>query len=52
MEAILKSVKKNKIPIKPAVVISNKTDAKGINIAQKLGVKTEIIESHGIMGAN
>ncbi|TLX93575.1 MAG: phosphoribosylglycinamide formyltransferase [Thaumarchaeota archaeon] len=52
MEAILKSVKKNKIPIKPAVVISNKSDAKGINIAQKLGVKTEVIESHGIMGAN
>src|SRR2546422_2636171 len=52
MEAILKSVKKNKIPIKPAVVISNKSDAKGINIAQKLGVRTEVIESHGIMGAN
>src|SRR5438309_9136737 len=52
METILKSVKKNKIPIKPSVVISNKPDAKGIKIAQKLGVKTEVIESHGIMGAN
>src|SRR5207245_3971836 len=44
--------KKNKIPIKPAVIISNKTDAKGIKIAQKLGIRTEVIESHGIMGAN
>src|SRR5438445_1408107 len=52
MEAILKSVRKNKIPVKPAVVISNKLDAKGIKIAQKLGVRTEVIESHGIMGAN
>ena len=52
METILKSVKKNKIPIKPSVVISNKPDAKGIKIAQKLGIRTEVIESHGIMGAN
>ena len=50
MEAILKSIKKGKIPIKPAVVISNKPDAKGIKVAQKLGVKTEIIESAGIKG--
>ena len=52
MEAILKSIKKGKIPIKPAVVISNKPDAKGLKIAQKLGVKTEIIESSGIKGGN
>jgi phosphoribosylglycinamide formyltransferase-1 len=52
MEAILKSIKKGKVPIKPAVVISNKPDAKGIKIAQKLGVKTEIIESAGIKGAS
>jgi phosphoribosylglycinamide formyltransferase-1 len=52
MEAILKSIKKGKVPIKPAVVISNKPDAKGIKIAQKLGVKTEIIESAGIKGGN
>ena len=52
MEAILKSIKKGKIPIKPAVVISNKSDAKGLKIAQKLGVKTEIIESSGIKGGN
>ena len=52
MESILKSIKKGKIPIKPAVVISNKLDAKGIKIAQKLGVKTEIIESAGIKGGS
>ncbi|MBI3639859.1 MAG: phosphoribosylglycinamide formyltransferase [Thaumarchaeota archaeon] len=52
MEAILKSIKKGKIPIKPAVVISNKPDAKGIKIAQKLGIKTEVIESTGFTGAN
>jgi phosphoribosylglycinamide formyltransferase-1 len=52
MEAILRSIKKGKNPIKPAVVISNKPDARGIKIAQKLGVKTEIIESGEIKGAN
>jgi len=52
MENILKSIKKNKIPVNPVVVISNKPDAKGIGIAQKLGVKTEIIESNGIKGGN
>lgn len=52
MEAILKAIKKGKIPIKPAVVISNKPDAKGIKIAQKLGVKTEIIESAGVKGGS
>ncbi|MBI1828448.1 MAG: phosphoribosylglycinamide formyltransferase [Thaumarchaeota archaeon] len=52
METILKSIKKGKVPIKPAVVISNKPDAKGIKIAQKLGVKTEIIESAGIKGGS
>ncbi|MDE1811525.1 MAG: phosphoribosylglycinamide formyltransferase [Thaumarchaeota archaeon] len=52
MENILKAVKKNKIPIKPTVVISNKSDAKGLGIAQKLGVKTEIVESNGLKGGN
>jgi len=41
MEAILKSIKKKKMPINPVVVISNKPDAKGLKIAEKLGVKTE-----------
>src|SRR5579864_213852 len=52
MEAILRSIKNGKVPIKPAVVISNKPDAKGIKIAQKLGVKTVIIESSGIKGGS
>ncbi len=51
MEAILKSIKKKKIPIMPAVVISNKSNAKGLKIAEKLGVKTEIVESKGFKGS-
>lgn len=50
MESILKSIKKKKIPIKPVIVISNKSDAKGLDIARKLGVKTEVIESKGFKG--
>ena len=50
MEAILKSIKRKKIPINPKVVISNKPDARGLKIAQKLGVKTEVIESVGLNG--
>ena len=51
MEAILKSIKKKKIPIRPAVVISNKPNAKGLKIAEKLGVKTEVVESKGFKGS-
>lgn len=50
MESILKSIKTKKIPIKPAIVISNKRDAKGLEIAKKLGVTTEIVESKGFKG--
>ena len=50
MESILKSIKKKKIPINPAVVISNKQDAKGLKIAQKLGVNIEVVESKGFKG--
>ncbi len=50
MEAILKDVRKKKIRALPAVVISNKADAIGLRIAQKLGVKTEIVDSQGIKG--
>ena len=45
MEAILKSIKRKKIPINPRIVISNKPEAKGLKIAQKLGIKTEVIDS-------
>ncbi|MCJ8306367.1 MAG: phosphoribosylglycinamide formyltransferase [Nitrosopumilus sp.] len=47
MESILKSIKKKKIPINAAVIISNKPDAKGLKIAEKLGVSIEVIESKG-----
>ena len=50
MESILKSIKKKKIPINPAVVISNKSDAKGLIIAKKLGVSIEVIESKNFKG--
>ena len=51
MESILKSIKHKKIPINPAVVISNKSDARGLKIAQKLGIKTEVIESKNFKGS-
>ncbi len=51
MEAILKSIKRKKIPINPAVIISNKLDAKGLKIAQRLGIKTEVIESKDFKGS-
>jgi phosphoribosylglycinamide formyltransferase-1 len=51
MEYILKSIKHKKIPINPAVVISNKSDAKGLKIAQRLGIKTEVIESKNFKGS-
>ena len=50
MESILKSIKTKKIPINPAVVISNKIDAKGLVIAKKMGVNVEIIESKNFKG--
>ena len=50
MESILKAIKKKSIPIEPAVVISNKPDAKGLEIAKKLGVKTDVVQSKGFEG--
>ena len=50
MESILKAIKKKRIPINAAVVISNKQDAKGLKIAEKLGVNIEIVESEGFKG--
>lgn len=50
MEAILKAIRKKKIPANPAVVISNKPDARGLKIAKKLGVKTEVVDSQDFKG--
>lgn len=50
MESILKAIKKKRIPINAAVVISNKQNAKGLKIAEKLGVNIEIVESKGFKG--
>ena len=51
MESILKSIKNKKIPINPAVIISNKHDAPGLKIAQKLGISVEVVESKGFKGS-
>lgn len=51
MESILKAIKKKKIPINPAIVISNRVDAKGLEIAQRLGIKTQVIKSKGFKGS-
>jgi len=51
MESILKAIKRKKIPINPAIIISNKSDAKGLKIAQKMGIKTEVIESKNFKGS-
>ena len=50
MKSILEEVEKQNIPIKPAIIISNKPSAKGLKIAKKLGVETEIVESKGFQG--
>lgn len=50
MEAILKAIKRKKIPANPAVVISNKPDARGLETAKKLRVKTEVVNSHDFKG--
>lgn len=51
MEYILKSIKQKKIPINPVIVISNKSNAKGLEIAKKHGIKTEVIESKDFKGS-
>ena len=52
MEYILKSIKKDRIRAKPAIVISNNVNAKGLEIANKLGIKTEVIDSKGVKGGS
>lgn len=51
MESILKAIKTKKIPICPAVVISNNADAAGLKIAQRLGVATAVVPSKGFTGS-
>ena len=51
MQAILNSIKKQSIPINPVIVISNKSTARGLRIAKRYGVKTEIVESKGFQGS-
>jgi len=51
MKTILEAVKKQKIPIIPTVVISNKLEARGLKIARNLGVETEVVESKGFQGS-
>ena len=50
MKSILKSIKTKKIPINPAVVISNNSNAEGLKIARKLGINIEVIESKNFNG--
>jgi len=50
MKSILNAVQKQNIPIKPTIVISNKPSAKGLKIARKLDVQTEIVESKEFQG--
>jgi len=51
MEAILKTIKNKKIPITPAVVVSNTSNARGLKIAKKLNVQTEVVTSKGFKGS-
>jgi phosphoribosylglycinamide formyltransferase-1 len=51
MLAILNAVKKQDIPINPVVVISSKPSARGLRIAKRYGVETEIVESKGFQGS-
>ena len=51
MESILKSIKTKKIPINPAVVISNNSNAEGLKIARELGISIEVIESKNFKGS-
>ena len=50
MQAILKAIKKQCIPINPVVVISNKPSARGLHIVKRYDVKTEIVESKKFQG--
>ena len=51
MQAILREVASGSIPAKVAVVISNKADAAGLEIARSAGVPTEVVPSKGFAGS-
>lgn len=50
MEAILKATRRQRIPINPAVVISNNPEAAGLKIAQGFGVSTAVLPSKDFGG--
>ncbi len=50
MGAILRHVQRRRVPIRPAVVISNHAEAAGLRTAQKMGVPTRVIPSRGFGG--
>ena len=47
MSYILKHIRDQNIPINPAIVISNRSDAKGLDVAKKMNVKTAVVPSKG-----
>ena len=51
MEAILRAIKRGSIPARPAVVISNRPAARGLEIAKKMGVNTVAIDSRDFAGS-
>jgi len=51
MESILRAVRRRKIPINPAVVISNRADAEGLKVARRMGTDTETVPSTGFAGS-
>ncbi len=51
MEAIVRSARDGGIPANPAVVVSNRPDAAGLGAAERLGVRTAVVESRGFGGS-
>lgn len=44
MEAVLRSVRENSLPVSVVCVLSDRRDAKGLDIAASYGVQTEVVE--------
>ena len=51
MGAILRAVRRREIPIRPAIVISNRPGAEGLEVARRMGVRTEVVDSGGFRGS-